>query len=158
MVFFFIFFYFLHAAPLWSMCLHCVLALMLFSGRCGNSIVETVTANHYRNASRHSLAGHSFLLCPIHLDTTCVVAVAHWLLTIVVAWVCKILLRMNVDADFVRHFPFNATFSIPKVPLDLAFKQKFVANFCITRTVHVNEVDMEVNNRIAQIPHVSASP
>lgn len=39
------------------------------------------------------------------------VAVARWLLTIVAAWVCKILFRMNVDADFVSRFPFNATFS-----------------------------------------------
>lgn len=65
---------------------------------------------------------------------------------------------MNVGADFVRHFHFNATFSHPKVLLDLAFKPKFVAIFVSPPTVDLSEVDMEVNNGIAQIPHVSVSP
>lgn len=84
------------------------------------------------------------------------VAVAGRLLAVVVAWVCKIWFRMNVDADFVSHFPFNATFS------NLMFN--FWLIWLLSRNSlqfsdqFVSEIDLELNGGRAQILHVSVSP
>lgn len=69
-----------------AVCLHRILALMLFSttvssgrhGRRGNSVAETISANHSRNASRRSLVGHSLLPCLIRFSSCAAARSCCW--------------------------------------------------------------------------------